>query len=108
VTILEQLEAADALLTPETWCQRTMARDTDGICCPPISHAAKQWCAWGAICKVTGWMQYGNDGSYEQLSKAAQTLYECNTPSVINDTLGFDAVKAVYAEAIRRERERGK
>jgi hypothetical protein len=123
LTTLEILTQARALLVdPARWTQHALARDANGDD-KPISHpysdnpywdgicgydtTACSWCALGALEKVTN--ESLNTASntvphpaLRALHRAAEQLYSLGTPEV-NDTLGHDAVLAVYDLAIKDE-----
>jgi hypothetical protein len=108
VTTLELLKAADALLTPLRFSKGYFARTLIGTACDPSSPWAVRFCAVGAIKHFTE----GNIGALDLEMKARSVLNEASDyifdtdAYYVNDNYGFDAVKRVYAEAIRCEAER--
>ncbi len=101
-TVLEALEAARKLLTPEeSWIKGLLAADANGggVCDPWLPEACK-WCSTGAILAITrGWDDaYG--GAIEALTREMRMGV-----AIFNDTHTHADVLRAFDAAIAKEKE---
>ena len=117
------LAAARALIAdPTHWCIGACARDQDGVSVASTDEKAVSWCARGALERIT----YGmvGDGTYDDVNgritdetrirtqaEALAVLARVGTDrhcgrklSIINDSLGHDAIIEMYDIALMRSR----
>jgi hypothetical protein len=105
-TITDLQEARELIVKKERWTQGVFARDTTGEAVPPTYPDACQWCALGALRKITGFHYlYGSesakryDAAAEILSRAAWAGEYGGIVST-NDEAGHAAVLKTYTKAI--------
>lgn len=125
ITVIDELIAAKALIaTKATWTKKVFSRDAKGVGRPALSTEAVCWCAIGAVEKVkkdnhyaaelyapvtpgdviAGWRK----SPTWYLGAANSLLFINKNVAKTNDTLGFDAVHAVYDLAIALAEEDAK
>jgi hypothetical protein len=88
----------------EHWCYGAAARDAIGTRVRPFDPVACRFCAVGSLFaeKVSN-----NDRNIARtfLDKAAQEVFTLVLPTDVNDVLGHDAVRRMYARAIEKSKE---
>lgn len=98
MTTAATLRAAWAKIEdPARWTQTVPARDLTGAPVRPDNQAAVCWCAIGAL--GFGMWLNPSDPACVALETAAMQLYG-DYSARVNDTLGHDAVRRMYARAI--------
>jgi hypothetical protein len=100
-TVLETLEAARKLITPEdAWIQGKMACDAAGNICSDVSPQAVQFCSMGAIENAAGDSSSAfRETLYAVMDKACGMRYEA-----FNDTHTHAEVLAAFDVAIAAEK----
>lgn len=108
MNVLEVLEAARGLISePTRWTQGALARDARGEQCFANVPRAVQWCAIGALERVTTDV-VAKRGARLRLQTAAECLFRevCDEAIVlpaaaVNDSLDHTAVLQMYDCAIK-------
>lgn len=118
MSILTDLqEARELILKEENWTQEVFARNSAGDKVNPVSSEACQWCALGALTKVSlqdRETKYADhftridryERSKRPLQDAAWYLYN-GPPATVNDELTHKEVLAMFDLAIKRVKEQG-
>ncbi len=108
MTTLEVLQGArDLLSSPDRWCKKSIAQDSEGGGCGPHLKKAVRWCALGALVRTIG----EKDGWGAEFDSAVKVLSGSDTHggelvSLFNDkpdTAHGDVV-AYFDQAIEREK----
>jgi hypothetical protein len=101
--VLSDLLSIDALLSDETkWCRDVFARDKAGRAVSPYNPCARSWCLAGAIARACGGLDAGAQRHQYVINALEDVLSGSDTLIIFNDDNDFSAVKALLAEAIRR------
>ena len=90
---------------PKHWTTRAYAKTRRGRVCDPSNPGAVKFCALGAIRRAN----FENGGGSVGNLNAAAALRDAaggNTSAQVNDLDGHEAVRKMYAEAIRAARRR--
>lgn len=102
-TVLDALVAARAVIEdPANWTRGTLARTKNGVPTLATDPNACCFCAYGAVAKVLG-QQDGNlyKDTMNALNISGQRCFRTDyVASIVNDTLGHEAVLKVYDDAI--------
>lgn len=109
MTDIEILIAArDLISNPARWTQNFLAKDEYEYHVDPLSPDAVCWCAFGAIEKVgDDWKSFLlGKGASKFLVEASEELFRDGV-STVNDTLGHQAILAVYDRAIELAGQNG-
>lgn len=101
MTARETLKAIKKLLRAKSrWTQGRMAATKTGGPCQSGDSTAAMWCLAGAHNRVLSENPEAGSGAWDAIESASYRLY-AYSPLYVNDQLGFEAVHAVLAEAIR-------
>ena len=98
---IQIVERARALIANEQhWCRRHLAEDVNGVSVSPTFAGAVKRCALGAVIAAAYQLTNDFDAADQLGHEALRPRYGAATLIYVNDTIGHDAVLALFDEVI--------